>query len=195
MERALPDHSGEGRPGLKPPARTRQKASRGPHTGLPEHHGTLTVEANLLVLQASSLVQVKPVARKGDNGRMHLVPAEHAHRHTIDEHAVCDAIQAIADPDAVHAWAQRHSLLADPRRLSLLLAIRAVPDISVTDLAIAAGMNDTAVSQALRLLRVAGAVAARKDGRVVRYRIADSAIADLLPAPQPLPQHAGTDDR
>ena len=123
---------------------------------------------------------------------MHLVPADRAHRHTIDEHAVCDAIEGIGDVDAVNVWAQRYSLLSDPGRLCLLLALRAVPDISVSDLAIAAGMNDTAVSQALRLLRVAGVVAARKDGRVMRYRIIDAAVSALLPAAEPLTQTAGS---
>jgi DNA-binding transcriptional ArsR family regulator len=111
---------------------------------------------------------------------MHLVPAEHAHRRTIDEHLVCDAIAGIGDQAEVRAWADRYALLADPGRLTLLRALQAVPDISVSDLAIAAGMNDTAVSQALRLLRVAGAVAARRDGRIVRYRLADDTLAALL---------------
>jgi DNA-binding transcriptional ArsR family regulator len=111
---------------------------------------------------------------------MHLVPAEHAHRRTIDEHLVCEAIEGIGEPAAVRGWAARFALLSDPGRLTLLRAIRRVPDISVSDLAIAAGMNDTAVSQALRLLRVAGAVAANKDGRVVRYRLVDQTVAALL---------------
>jgi len=111
---------------------------------------------------------------------MHLVPAEHAHRRVIDEHGVCDAIAGVGDPAAVRDWADRFGLLSDPGRLTLLLAIRAVPDLSVSDLAVAAGMNDTAVSQALRLLRVAGVVAARKDGRVMRYRLIDDTVADLL---------------
>ncbi|MGH3416488.1 MAG: ArsR/SmtB family transcription factor [Actinocrinis sp.] len=111
---------------------------------------------------------------------MHLVPAEHAHRRIIDEHLVCDAIEGIGDQTELRTWADRFALLADPGRLTLLRAIRAVPDISVTDLAVAAGMNDTAVSQALRLLRVAGAVAARKDGRVMRYRLVDDTLDRLL---------------
>jgi DNA-binding transcriptional ArsR family regulator len=114
---------------------------------------------------------------------MHLVPAEHAHRRTIDEHLVCEAIEGIGDQAAVRAWADRFALLADPGRLTLLRAIRAVPDISVSDLAVAAGMNDTAVSQALRLLRVAGAVAARKDGRIMRYRLVDETLDALLGLP------------
>jgi DNA-binding transcriptional ArsR family regulator len=111
---------------------------------------------------------------------MHLVPADRAHRHTIDEHQVCEAIAGIGDPAEVHRQAERFALLGDPTRLMLLRGIAAAPDITVTDLAIAVGMNDTTVSQALRLLRAAGAVVGRKDGRVVRYRIADAALASLL---------------
>lgn len=111
---------------------------------------------------------------------MHLVPAEHAHRRIIDEHRVCEAITGIGDTTHVHAWAERFALLADPGRLTLLLAIHAVPDICVSDLAVAAGMNDTAVSQALRLLRTAGLVAAHKDGRIMRYRLRDDTTRDVL---------------
>jgi DNA-binding transcriptional ArsR family regulator len=113
---------------------------------------------------------------------MHLIPAEHAHRRVIDEERVCEAIEAVGDPQEVRARARRFALLADPGRLALLTAINAVPHISVSDLAIAAGMNDTAVSQALRLLRAAGVVTARKDSRVMRYRLIDDAVRDLLDA-------------
>lgn len=123
---------------------------------------------------------------------MHLVPAEHAYRRIIDGHLVCDAIAGIGEAAYVHAWAERFALLADPGRLTLLLAIHAVPDICVSDLAVAASMNDSAVSQALRLLRAAGLVQARKDGRIMRYRLTDDTVHGLLHqiAPNPLPQPA-----
>ncbi len=65
---------------------------------------------------------------------MPLVPADRADRHTIDGHRVCEAIEGIGETAAVQAWAQRFALLADPRRLSLLLALRAAPDLCVSDL-------------------------------------------------------------
>ncbi|MER0445234.1 metalloregulator ArsR/SmtB family transcription factor [Streptomyces sp. Edi4] len=111
---------------------------------------------------------------------MHLVPADRAGHRTIDGHRVCDAIAAIGDPTRVRAWADRFSLLADPNRLALLLALRRAGPLAVSDLAVATGMRDPAVSQALRLLRAAGAVAGEKDGRVVRYRVVDEATARLL---------------
>jgi DNA-binding transcriptional ArsR family regulator len=111
---------------------------------------------------------------------MHLVPAERAGHRTIDGHRVCDAIAAIGDPGRVRAWADRFSLLADPNRLALLLALHRAGPLAVSDLAVATGMRDPAVSQALRLLRAAGAVAGEKEGRVVRYRVVDEATARLL---------------
>ena len=122
---------------------------------------------------------------------MHLIPADRADHRIIDGHRACEAIAALGDPEAVASWARRFSLLADPGRLSLLVCIKAAGPISVTDLAVASGMNDTSVSQALRLLRAAGVVAAERDGRVIRYSLADEEIGTLLahlfPAPVEVP--------
>ena len=129
--------------------------------------------------------------RACQTGRMHLVPADRADHRIIDDHRACEAIAALGDPEAVASWARRFSLLADPGRLSLLVCIKAAGPISVTDLAVASGMNDTTVSQALRLLRAAGVVAAERDGRVIRYSLADEEIGSLLarlfPAPVEIP--------
>jgi ArsR family transcriptional regulator, lead/cadmium/zinc/bismuth-responsive transcriptional repressor len=113
-------------------------------------------------------------------GGMHLIPADRAHLHTIDEHRVCDAIAGLGTPQQLDEWAQRFSVLADPSRLALLLGIRSAPDICVTDLAVAVGMKDPAVSQALRLMRALGLVTQRRDGRVIRYRLTDSPTNALL---------------
>jgi ArsR family transcriptional regulator, lead/cadmium/zinc/bismuth-responsive transcriptional repressor len=122
---------------------------------------------------------------------MHLVPADRADHRIIDDHRACEAIAALGDPEVIASWARRFSLLADPGRLSLLVCIKAAGPISVTDLAVASGMNDTAVSQALRLLRAAGVVAAERDGRVIRYSLAEEEIGTLLarlfPAPLVIP--------
>lgn len=111
---------------------------------------------------------------------MHLVPAERAGHRIIDGHRVCDAIAGIGEPDRVRALADRFALLADPGRLALLLALHTAGPVAVTDLAVATGMRDPAVSQALRLLRAAGAVEGERDGRVIRYRVVDKEIAALL---------------
>lgn len=126
-----------------------------------------------------------------DDALMHLVPAERAGRRTIDDHRVCDAIAAVGAPERVRAWADRFSLLSDPGRLSLLLALHEAGPIAVSDLAVATGMRDTTVSQALRLLRAADVVEGEKDGRIVRYRLVDGPISALLT--HCAAQDAGTD--
>jgi ArsR family transcriptional regulator, lead/cadmium/zinc/bismuth-responsive transcriptional repressor len=111
---------------------------------------------------------------------MHLVSAEHAHRQGVDDHRACEAVEALGAPGNVETWAARFSTLADPNRLAMLVCIRHAGPISVTDLALATGMNDAAVSQALRLLRASGAVSGTRDGRIIRYRLTDESLDTLL---------------
>jgi DNA-binding transcriptional ArsR family regulator len=111
---------------------------------------------------------------------VHLVPDERQSHHVLDGERVCQAISALGEPDDVAEWSARFNLLGDPGRLALLLGIHHAGPISVTDLAVATGMRDTAVSQALRLLRANGTVVTQRDGRVVRYVLADKDMGDLL---------------
>jgi ArsR family transcriptional regulator, lead/cadmium/zinc/bismuth-responsive transcriptional repressor len=112
--------------------------------------------------------------------RVHLLPAERHGQRVIDGERVCQAIEAIGDATALRARAAQFALLSDPTRLTVLTCINAAGPISVSDLAAATGITDTTVSQTLRHLRASGTVAAERDGRVVRYRLIDSAITALL---------------
>lgn len=99
----------------------------------------------------------------------------------IDPVKVDEARTAVGrDIDAVRMWAARFDLLSDPNRLRLLMAIHAAPDICVSDLAAATAMSDTAVSQALRLLRSQQWVRTRRDGRMVLYTLDDHTVHDML---------------
>src|SRR3984957_19072101 len=118
---------------------------------------------------------------------MHRVPPERQHRRILESEKVCEAIDAVGDVAELRVWADRFNLLGDPSRLALLLAIAEAGPISVTDLAVAADMNDTTVSQALRLLRASGTVIARRDGRIIRYELADDQIGRLLKHVTPPP--------
>lgn len=126
---------------------------------------------------------------------MHLVPSERAHRRVIDTERVCQAIDALDDPTAVRARAQRFAILGDPTRLSLLLCIQAAGPISVSDLAVAADLNNTTVSQTLRFLRGHQIVTTQRDGRVIRYQLADNSIAELLNLPPSPIEQARPDPR
>jgi DNA-binding transcriptional ArsR family regulator len=112
---------------------------------------------------------------------MHLVRGDQGGRRIIDEdHRVCDAIAAVSDQPALKRWAQMFALLGDPSRLALLVSIRRAGRICVSDLARATALKEATVSQALRLLRSRGAVVADRDGRLVRYSLADNNLAALV---------------
>jgi ArsR family transcriptional regulator, lead/cadmium/zinc/bismuth-responsive transcriptional repressor len=111
---------------------------------------------------------------------VHLLPAERSGHRVIDGERVCQAIEAISPVTDVQARAKTFALLGDSTRLALLTCIKAAGPISVSDLAAATGFNDTTVSQTLRYLRAAEVVTAKRDGRVIRYQLADGPVAALL---------------
>ncbi len=80
------------------------------------------------------------------------------------------------DPDAV---AETMQALAAPSRVRILSHLRAGPS-SVNDLAEAVGMDASAVSHQLRVLRHLGFVVGRRDGRRVLYDLHDDDVAKLL---------------
>ncbi|WLP91407.1 metalloregulator ArsR/SmtB family transcription factor [Gordonia sp. NB41Y] len=104
-------------------------------------------------------------AHDGDAETAHLHP-DHAHTHegNVD----------------VAVWATRFTLLSDPHRLEILLVLHQQPGIFVGDLAAAVGRTETAVSQALRVLRQQGWVSSTRVGRSVGYRLEDETVHRLL---------------
>ncbi|MGH2451285.1 MAG: ArsR/SmtB family transcription factor [Candidatus Limnocylindria bacterium] len=71
--------------------------------------------------------------------------------------------------------------LCDPTRLKMLRALSRTP-LAAGDLARVVRRSRAATSQHLRVLRDVEAVAAEREGHIVRYRLADSLTADVLEA-------------
>ncbi len=100
---------------------------------------------------------------------------------TEQKTAATAGIERAADIDEIAAkWAPRFELLADVTRLKLLSYMHIFPDSTVSQLAQAAGITQTAASQALRVLREQGWVEARRDGRLMRYALKDQAAHQVL---------------
>lgn len=76
--------------------------------------------------------------------------------------------------------AEMFSLLADPNRVRILQALNLAEELCVCDLSLLVGMNQSAVSHQLRLLRTSRVVERRKVGRIVYYRLADEHIRHVL---------------
>jgi DNA-binding transcriptional ArsR family regulator len=71
-------------------------------------------------------------------------------------------------------------LLGDQGRLRMLLLLAGRGEVSVGDLAGAVGRSQATASVQLGLLRWAGVVASRREGRRVYYRLNSPLAADLL---------------
>jgi len=71
-------------------------------------------------------------------------------------------------------------LLGDPTRARLLYALLEAGELCVCDLAATVAVSEPAVSHALRLLRTAGIVRNRRDGRMMFYRLDDAHVRLLL---------------
>ncbi|WP_281426193.1 ArsR/SmtB family transcription factor [Miltoncostaea oceani] len=69
--------------------------------------------------------------------------------------------------------------LATPSRVMILGRLRE-SECTVTELAAHLGMEQSAVSHQLRVLRLLGLVAGARDGRTVVYALHDDHVAELL---------------
>jgi DNA-binding transcriptional ArsR family regulator len=88
----------------------------------------------------------------------------------------------MATDDTEQRAAALFRLLGDPTRIRILLALADADEPCVHEIASVVGANETKVSQALRLLRTAGIVRNRREGRHVRYRLDDDHVRTLLDA-------------
>jgi ArsR family transcriptional regulator len=70
--------------------------------------------------------------------------------------------------------------LANERRLLLLCRLVETGEATVTSLADAVGLSQSALSQHLSKMRSEGLVTFRRDGQTLWYRIADPRIEELL---------------
>ena len=101
------------------------------------------------------------------------------HEHPIDAERVAHARSRLPSADEVARLSNLLSLMADPVRLRLIYALDVAEELCVGDLALALDVSEDSVSYALRLLRTAGLLVTRKQGRVVYNRLADDFPAPL----------------
>jgi ArsR family transcriptional regulator, nickel/cobalt-responsive transcriptional repressor len=90
-----------------------------------------------------------------------------------------DTGRLLDDPAFARSAAESIQALSAPSRLRILARLHTGP-ASVSEIAAAVGMESSAVSHQLRLLRHLGLVTGRRDGRQVVYELYDDHVADLL---------------
>lgn len=92
------------------------------------------------------------------------------------------ATGSLSVPDSAEAaeLAEVFRLLGSPKRVRLLYALAEAGELCVSELADVVGVDETAVSQSMRLLRTAGIVRRRRDGRNSFYRLDDDHVRLVL---------------
>lgn len=86
----------------------------------------------------------------------------------------------LPDREEAGGLADLFRLLGDPTRCRVLYALLEAGELCVCDLAGIIGAPETVVSQGLRLLRTAGVVRNRRQGRQIFYALEDAHVRLLL---------------
>ena len=85
----------------------------------------------------------------------------------------------IPNTDRLDDMAQFFSMLADPTRLKIVIALKTA-ELCVHEISETIGLSVSAVSHQLRLLRAAKLVRNRRDGKMIYYALDDDHINQLL---------------
>jgi DNA-binding transcriptional ArsR family regulator len=97
----------------------------------------------------------------------------------IDAKAVAQAQKAAPSDELLAIVVETFAALADPTRAKMLYALNQRP-MCVRDLALLAGVSESATSHQLRLLRDRNLVKSRRAGNVIYYSVASSHLAAIF---------------
>jgi ArsR family transcriptional regulator, lead/cadmium/zinc/bismuth-responsive transcriptional repressor len=103
-----------------------------------------------------------------------------SHDHPVNSQQVAVARAGVLSVDDAGRLAGLLGILADPVRSRILFALATAGELCVGDLALALDVTEDQVSYGLKMLRLAGLVSFRKDGRIVYYRLSDGFPHQLL---------------
>lgn len=99
---------------------------------------------------------------------------------SVDADKVAAAKARALSLDAVERITELFRLIGEPTRVRLLYALVEAGEMCVCDLAAVVDAPESSVSHALRLLRMAGVVRTRRDGRMMYYSLTDAHVRLLL---------------
>lgn len=98
----------------------------------------------------------------------------HAHPSVIEKIS-----QQMPDDDALIDLAELFKVFGDSTRIKILTALKG-GELCVCDISTAVGMTSSAVSHQLKILKNAGLVRFRREGKTVFYALADDHVITIL---------------
>ena len=109
-----------------------------------------------------------------------LVSLDQCAIRSVDPAKVQAAQERLLDADETAKVTELFRMLGDSTRVRMLYALLEAGELCVCDIAAVVGVPETSVSHALRLLRTAGIVRNRRDGRMIYYSLEDAHVRLLL---------------
>lgn len=122
-----------------------------------------------------------------------VVPIDAGDVRVIDAAKVAatrDRLPSLEETDGLADWFR---VLGDPTRARILYAVLEAGELCVGDLAATVDVPESTVSHALRWLRGAGVVRARRAGRMMYYSLDDEHVRMLLDIGREHVRHRGRD--
>jgi len=96
----------------------------------------------------------------------------------VDDKKIKSAQKSLKPEDTIIKLAETFKVLGDPTRIKILLALTD-EELCVCDIAKLLGMNQSAISHQLRVLRNLDLVRYRKEGKIICYTLKDEHIKNL----------------
>ncbi len=109
-----------------------------------------------------------------ENERFVMEKIPHLHQHENEKH-----LQDVPDEKAFIRTAETFQLISDATRLKILWLL-CHNEICVNNIAVSLNMSSPAVSHHLRLLKQAGLIENRREGKEMYYKLTATAEAALL---------------
>lgn len=97
----------------------------------------------------------------------------------VDKKIVNDIKYYLPEEKSLRSLAEFFSVFSDETRIKIISAL-SVSELCVNDISNILKLNQTTVSHQLKLLKSAGAVNFRRDGKIIYYSIANKKINDCL---------------
>ena len=97
----------------------------------------------------------------------------------LDPRSEALVIKYLPPPSALVSTAETFAVLADTGRLRIISAL-SVCEMCVGDMSALLRVNQTTLSHQLRMLRDAGIIKCRRQGKIIFYSIAAPDIAELM---------------
>lgn len=110
---------------------------------------------------------------------MAIHDVEHCECYEVHKELVDQVMNHMPDDDELYDLAELFKVFGDSTRIRILTVLFG-EEMCVCDIAEALGMNQSAVSHQLRVLKNAKLIKNRKDGKQVFYSLADDHVRTIL---------------